>query len=165
MHEFPVNPTSLIPMSKLKKEDPMRSIILTLISIISANANAVSTNTVSNFHFGTEVNTLSIVGNPDELVPGMRIQTFRKKGTSLIPTGKGYIDSVFNDKAVAVVISEETFTSKRELQPYPGIMAGDVVQPRLVSISPTQIIVPNVSIPYGTLFLDPGGLPFRLRIV
>jgi hypothetical protein len=87
------------------------------------------------------------------------------EGPMWVEMGRLKIVEVQDEVAVARVEAEGSGLSKALFPRYPGIMGGDLVVERQVSVARKQIAVPTVSVTYHEIFADPKRLPgsFELR--
>lgn len=86
-------------------------------------------------------------------------------GPMWVEMGRLKIVEVQDEVAVARVEAEESGLSKALFPRYPGIMAGDLVIERQVSVARNQVAAPTVSLTFHEIFADPKRLPgsFELR--
>jgi len=112
-------------------------------------------------------------GKQNGLVSGALLDAYRiAKSSELdskeplwIKTGTLKITQIQDKTSIAHVVEDQTDLSKTFFPKFPNLMAGDLVLFKAVNLARKQAILPQVSLAYNDLFIDPKARPltFELR--
>lgn len=112
-------------------------------------------------------------GKINGLVTGTLLEAYRVAKSSdseskeplWIKTGSLKIMQLQDKTSIAQVVEDQTDLSKTFFPKFPNLMAGDLVLYKAVSLSRKQSILPQVSLAFNDLFIDPKARPltFELR--
>ena len=81
-----------------------------------------------------------------------------------IPTGTMKVISVQGAVAIARVQTAATDIGRTVFPMHPEVMAGDLVEPKRVTISPIQTVLQEATVLYRDLFVDPKGRPSTFEL-
>ncbi len=112
-------------------------------------------------------------GKINGLVTGAVLEAYRAAKSSdsdskeplWIKTGSLKIMQLQDKTSIAQVVEDRTDLSKTFFPKFPNLMAGDLVLSKAVSLTRKQAILPQVSLAFNDLFIDPKARPltFELR--
>lgn len=81
-----------------------------------------------------------------------------------IKTGTLKVVQLQDTAAIARVVADETELSKTFFPKFPNLMAGDLVVYKSVNLTRRQAILPQVTLAYNELFIDPQARPFTFEL-
>ncbi len=111
-------------------------------------------------------------GKHNGLVAGSLLEAYRvakstdpeDKEPIWIKTGALKIMQLQDKSSIAQVVEDQTELSKTFFPKFPNLMAGDLVLIKAVNLTRKQAILPQVSIAFNDLFVDPKARPLSFEL-
>ncbi len=125
---------------------------------------------------GTEGKPMAMIdaGIGDGIIEGMTLTSFRppvrkahaspSEAKVEVETGVLKVTEVRDSFILAEIHEQGSFLSKSLYPKFPGVMSGDHVVVKQISIVAHAVALPEVTLPYGQLFADPKAAPSHFEL-